>query len=64
MKFHLYIILCFLVYCSVEVIAQDSLKTQSLDEVIVKSKRGWIENGVINVIPNKKEKHLPIVRHR
>lgn len=58
MKFHLYIILCFLVYCSVEVIAQDSLKTQSLDEVIVKLKRGWIENGVINVIPNKKEKQL------
>lgn len=43
--------------CNVAV-ADDSIPSRKLDEVTVVAERGWIENGVINVIPTKKEKRL------
>ena len=36
----------------------DSIFTGELQEVIVKSKRAWIEKGTVNVIPTKTEKKL------
>lgn len=38
--------------------AEDSIPSQILDEVSVTGDRGWIEDGVINIIPTKKEKRL------
>ncbi len=49
----LLVLLCFNV-----VIADDSIPSRKLDEVTVVAERGWIENGVINIIPTNKEKRL------
>ncbi|MDE7414193.1 MAG: hypothetical protein K2N05_10480 [Muribaculaceae bacterium] len=38
--------------------ADDSIPSTDLQELVVKSDRIWIENGVINIIPTKKEKQL------
>ncbi|MDE5887031.1 MAG: hypothetical protein K2H46_05505 [Muribaculaceae bacterium] len=39
-------------------VADDSIPVNKLEEVVIQAERGWIENGVINVIPTKKEKKL------
>ena len=38
--------------------ADDSIPATNLEELVVKSERSWIENGVVNLIPSKKEKQL------
>lgn len=38
--------------------ADDSIPTTNLEELVVKSERSWIENGVFNFLPTKKEKQL------
>lgn len=51
--------LAFLVLCSIFPIhANDSIRTDSLHEIEVIGQRRWIENGIINIIPTKKQKHL------
>ncbi len=39
-------------------LADDSIPDLMLDDVVVKADRGWIKDGIINVIPTKSEKKL------
>ena len=39
-------------------VAEDTIPVNKLEEVVIQAERGWIENGVINVIPTKSEKKL------
>ena len=38
--------------------ADDSIPATDLQELVVKSERSWVENGVFNFLPTKKEKQL------
>lgn len=53
-----YTLLSVLLWCCNVAVADDSIPSRKLDEVTVVAERGWIENGVINIIPTKKEKRL------
>ncbi|MDE6485251.1 MAG: hypothetical protein K2L14_07645 [Duncaniella sp.] len=43
---------------TLHVLGDDSIPDLMLDDVVVKADRGWIENGIVNVIPTKSEKKL------
>ena len=59
MKYLYYVIMTFfVVFCSIPLAAEDSIPATNLEELVVKSERSWIENGVVNIIPSKKEKKL------
>ena len=52
------LVLILIVGISGVMYAEDSIPEQMLDAVVVKAQRGWIENGIVNVMPSKKEKKL------
>lgn len=60
MKHFLYIFLIglFLGIFSTSVYAGDSIPESDLQELVVVNDRSWIENGIYNIIPSKKEKQL------
>lgn len=57
MKISAIIIVC-VVFCNLYAISNDSIPPRQLNDVIVQSNRGWIENGITNFIPTKSEKKL------
>lgn len=53
------LICCFITGLNISLLADDSIPpAKELQDVVVYGERSWIENGVINVIPSKKEKKL------
>ena len=53
------IIYIFVIFLNAIIVkADDSIPETNLEELVVKSERSWIENGVVNIIPSKKEKKL------
>lgn len=54
-----YNLLLFFIISSLNyVLAQDSIPTTELKEIVIESDRAWVENGVYNFIPTKKDKQL------
>ncbi|MDE6027669.1 MAG: outer membrane beta-barrel family protein [Muribaculaceae bacterium] len=59
MRKHYFIMTVTLMMLSILVAkADDSIPAIDLQELVVKSERSWIENGVFNFVPTKKEKKL------
>lgn len=58
MKHYILSILISIVCFSLHAESTDSIAPRMLEEVVVLGDRGWIEDGVINVIPSKSEKKL------
>ena len=53
------LICCFITSLNISLLADDSIPpAKELQDVVVYGERSWIENGVINVIPSKKDKKL------
>ncbi|MDE7414194.1 MAG: outer membrane beta-barrel protein [Muribaculaceae bacterium] len=57
-RYYLIMTLSLVVFSFFPSNADDSIPATDLQELVVKSERSWIENGVINIIPTKKEKQL------
>lgn len=48
----------FIFGCVFNILSDDTIPVNKLEEVVIQAERGWIEKGVINVIPTKNEKKL------
>lgn len=68
-------LIIFLAFYSLHLIADDSIKVQRLDEVVVRNSRSWVDGNKIVFVPTRHEKnlsnspesllknmHLPVIR--
>ena len=70
-----YILIVILGFCSLHLMADDSIKVHNLDEIVVRNSRSWVDGNKIVFVPTRHEKnlsnspesllknmHLPVIR--